>query len=732
MAKRWFNFLGKVLFFLAFFFSLVQPVWAAGGEGHFVLVTMDRVYWRDILTEKTPAWEKFLSRCAVGVMNTSTAGPYLPESGYLTIGSGTRLYATAEGGLALERDEISPEGWRGEELYGQRTGYQPGDAQILHARIGTIFQANKDLNYDFTLGLLGDAVHRLGLKTAVLGNSDNGMVLKRPAVLLVMDGKGRVDYGAIAGEVTVADPLRPGGRKIDYPALLEKFLEVKEKAHLIAIDLGDFSRLSDNAAFMVEEKVEAEKKRALREAGDFLFALMKKLDPERDVLVLAVPNAVERGNEKWEGNLTPVAVYGRGFSPGLLVSATTRRAGVIANYDITAMALKFFGVDIPPQVMGSPVEVVASPSPLAEVEKTVKTTFFAFSLRPYLVRGYQNFFVALFLLLAGAILLGKGKIAGGERIIRYLALTTISIPFLAFVEPVFPRLHLALTLLVLIFLAAGLAVVYRRGGEESEKFFFFFYTFFALLIIFDISTSSYLMRRSAFSYDPISGARYYGVGNEYMGILIGAAIMALALAFDNFRLPPFGRRGIAGLVALGVTVFLASPQLGANAGGVLAAVAGLGLFVLLTAEIKFTRRSLLVVMAGLGLLAAASLLFAAYFPAAQQSHIGRAMRAVTSDGWQVAYDIIVRKLAVNVKLIRNTQWSWVYFGNLILVGYLLYRSGRELRFRYPFLVRGVIAAICGSVAALIFNDSGIVAAGLLLPCAAVPLLMITCERRLLT
>ena len=49
------------------------------------------------------------------------------------------------------------------------------------------------------------------------------------------------------------------------------------------------------------------------------------------------------------------------------------------------------------------------------------------------------------------------------------------------------------------------------------------------LIIVDVIRGGVWIRYSFLGYDPVGGARYYGIGNEYMGILIGSAIMGWAL-----------------------------------------------------------------------------------------------------------------------------------------------------------------------------------------------------------
>jgi len=41
------------------------------------------------------------------------------------------------------------------------------------------------------------------------------------------------------------------------------------------------------------------------------------------------------------------------------------------------------------------------------------------------------------------------------------------------------------------------------------------------LIVGDIVLGNALMQVSILGYDPIVGARFYGIGNEYMGLLAG-------------------------------------------------------------------------------------------------------------------------------------------------------------------------------------------------------------------
>src|SRR5690606_17730430 len=81
----------------------------------------------------------------------------------------------------------------------------------------------------------------------------------------------------------------------------------------------------------------------------------------------------------------------------------------------------------------------------------------------------------------------------------------------------------------------------------------------------------YLAVRSPLGYSLVGGARYYGIGNEFMGILLGAAVVALGGMLQRFHVSrrPATLMMAAGLA--GLVVVLGASRMGANFGGALAA-----------------------------------------------------------------------------------------------------------------------------------------------------------------
>ncbi|WP_156972202.1 hypothetical protein [Syntrophaceticus schinkii] len=96
-----------------------------------------------------------------------------------------------------------------------------------------------------------------------------------------------------------------------------------------------------------------------------------------------------------------------------------------------------------------------------------------------------------------------------------------------------------------------------------------------------------------------------------------------------------------------------------------------------------------------------------------RSHFGQFAFAVQTSGLTAVKEVVVRKLAMNYKLIRYTIWTRVLLCSLLALGILFYRPVgifRRLLTKNPAIAAGLAGGVLGAFTALIFNDSGIVAA----------------------
>jgi hypothetical protein len=81
---------------------------------------------------------------------------------------------------------------------------------------------------------------------------------------------------------------------------------------------------------------------------------------------------------------------------------------------------------------------------------------------------------------------------------------------------------------------------------------------------------------------------------------------------------------------------------------------------------------------------------------------------------------------MNIHLLGVSVWSKVLLAGLIVMLAVVLRPSELRRWQnsHPYLMDGCSAIAVGAIAALIFNDSGIVAAGTMIIFAAVPLLLL--------
>jgi sterol desaturase/sphingolipid hydroxylase (fatty acid hydroxylase superfamily) len=96
-----------------------------------------------------------------------------------------------------------------------------------------------------------------------------------------------------------------------------------------------------------------------------------------------------------------------------------------------------------------------------------------------------------------------------------------------------------------------------------------------------------------------------------------------------------------------------------------------------------------------------------------QSHVGRAAHLVLTGGTEEAWKIIGRKLAMNALLIQHSPWSRLLTVCVLGAAAMLWNSGGGALKRMrgnPQVHGGAIAAAVAALAALLFNDSGVLAA----------------------
>ncbi len=383
--------------------------------------------------------------------------------------------------------------------------------------------------------------------------------------------------------------------------------------------------------------------------------------------------------------LAPVLVWGAGIPTGLLHSPSTHRPGLVTNTDFAPSVAALFGIprtQFQPEPFGfawfyDPATNAAAACSRINIEAVGQAQ--GMRLLPYAAAGLGLWIACVTLLTA-----------------RFaVPATVLLVPPAVLSAALFAASAAGFGLLLAALLAA-LAL--------SSRFFAISYVltltsvFLVLAVCADTVTGNMLMHRGLLGYSALEGARYYGLGNEAMGLLLGAALVAVACLWQPNKPSRFVLLGaMAGSVILLGTA-------GAKAGGVLVSLAVFGTFLVVAGGRRWTAKTILllaaVVVAGM----AAAALGDAFLHARTHSHIGEAARRVAAGGAGEAWDIVRRKLAVEGRLAYRSAWAILLWLGLLSTVWLWRKPAAAPRERALRLAGGGGVAAC-----LLLNDAGVVA-----------------------
>lgn len=691
-----------------------------------VMVVVPAVSLRDMASADLPNFGFLLDSGCVGLMNTRTAGrittgnedftdgKYAPEAGYLTIGAGARTTAGCDAARAYNADEPA-NGAPARLLYQRMTLIDPGKAEVVHPGIARLTRDNSTFSYDVRIGAIGSALHRAGLKTAVIGNSDDGQP-HREAVTIAMDEDGLVDYGNVGPEMVTRDPTAPSGYRTNEKKLLSEYAQCVKQADFIVVELGDTARLDRARQDMTEDAYARQRARALKR----MDAILGKLIPNgpcsagRRVIVVS-PYPSSRELTKYGNSLCPISVYDqrsfhRSGACALLTSGSTRTDGIVADTDVAPSIIEWLKPAAERGLVGRPIEPgfeLGDQYPALDriIIRTVRQSAAAPVLR-------QAMAVAMALAGVAALLwlwMPKGSPVR-RKLITAIALIPPALAPAMLLLALRPNGSQFVTWVQLAAVTAGIVGVAALIGRKAMGALMLISMATAGLLLADTALGNRLCRSSIMGYSVAEGARYYGIGNEFMGSLIGASLVGLGLCMGSLRARVWEIRAalVAGLVV--VTAAVGAPILGANMGGAISAVVGFGCALMATSKKAFDIRKALGIAVGVALFIGAFAYLDSLRGPEHASHLGRALQGIRTGGAGEAGMIIKRKLAMNWMLIRYAIWSRV-LGALVGAWLVTLVGRRTPSPPMPMHMRvAIMGAVGGTLAALVFNDSGVVAA----------------------
>jgi hypothetical protein len=643
---------------------------AAPSARHVVVVGLSGLRWSDVSPSATPALWQLAGQGSVGNLVDYAVKPLTcPADGWLTLNAGARAQSDHTNAACGAFPQVTPTG------SGATVPGLPALETYNHR-----FHNNPDW------GLLSQASP--GCATAVGPG----------AALALADRNGRV------------------GSYLPAPSGLTT--TVLARCPLTVVDLGvlEFTERAGGLA-----------------AADAELARLAAELPAGTTLLVTAPGAPSK-----PPHLQLALVDGSGYQQGLLHAASTRQPDLVVLTDLTPTVLRWLGGSVPGRVVGSPVtrgdrgalpDTVRSLVGRDAAEQVWRDThsgfFWAYSLADAAALA------AIGLAFWGATEERRRRRARGWRIAGVFAAAVPAGTFLANLWPWSTTAHPAAWLYsVSVALALVIAVAallgFRRRGWLAPYGAICLFTLAVLGV--DVMTGSRLQLQTPFGLSVLEAGRFYGIGNEALGIygisgLVAAAWVALVLLN---RYPSSRRPAVLGLTAVAVFAVFASgwPGFGGKVGGTIAMVPCFLLLAMAVAGVRLNwRRLLLAAVSGLALFVVFALV--SYFlPVTGHSDIGRFAGDALHGH---AGGLLLRKINSNVGSLSVNAFSPLIPIVVVWTGLMLWRPSW---FRLTTMPRAYAAQPAGPllrpvlwvlwllpVLGWLADDSGVIVPAAVLPFA---------------
>lgn len=645
--------------------------------------------------DKMPNLQNLTHEGSFGLMNVRGLNGYRGGEGFATINASAKAYANNESSQFYNLNQVY------KKIYENRAGSLDKEYAIGNIQIGRLYNQNQDNDYTPHIGALGDSIHKGKLKTAVFGNSDTDEENIRTAALIPMDSKGLIDYGDVDNTLT-EDMDYPYGIKTDYNKILKDLLDASSKASLIVIDTGDLYRLHTYGGYLSMDMFNKKRDMILEDIDKFIGNLISSIDREKSLLIVLSPNS---GEERIDGNrLSPILLWGRDFKKGTVISTTTNRTGIISNLDIAPTIANFLNTPLD-NMAGNIIKSVEKDNPIEYINSINKKINTTSMVRSKTLSTYGTISAIVLLLIISLFLLNMRLDNRLGKWIKTILLLLYGMPLVFILISLFfssnlYRFILGLALFIFIF-------TLFLNRYQGTKTVFFMTHIYLVIIIADILLDGIITKFSVLSHDPIIGARYYGIGNEMVGVFLAAATLSSGLLYNKFN-----NRYLSLAILIVSTILVGYPKLGANVGGTIAFMFASLYFILETMNrpLSFKNIALIFIIIG-GVIAVLGYIDSQLNP--NPTHLGRTLIHIGNNGISIVRNIINRKLLMNVRLVGVSTWTKVLLVNIFAQFAALYFSKNNLKKLYNSnLGKGILSSLLGSIFGFLANDSGLILAAI--------------------
>jgi hypothetical protein len=706
-------------------------------KGMVIVVLAPYLSWQDVTGGTMPRAAAFASESAVGNLNTRASARFTSSvtqvHAALTVSASSPSAADPNAPAAYSVNEHYEVGTAA-DAYDRIMGRSAGDSAVVFLGLPRIERANDGQTLDTQVGALGQAVHDAGGLTAALGNSDYGYEVRqtwqsRPAALVAMDRQGLVDFGDVSSKLLISDYDAPYGVSTDVEALRLAFaaavraVDAEGGPGLVVVDPGDPERAQRFATDVADVVVAAQRSRANRKTDEIVGMVRDSMPSGATLIVLS---HIQRVPESGPVGFSPVIVGGRGWQ-GVITTPSTHRPGITSELDVAPTALAALGIARPTAMLGNAMSSDGSSASLedrvAELESLGAVATAVDTVRLAVTNAYISITIALLIIGTAFMLRIKRHRPAWAR--RALAILRNGLFFMLCVPVASTLIYLivprpdaaSLVLLLLVGVSAvlwvGTVVLERRFGPGLAAGTIGLVT--ASVIIIDQLLGAPLSFSGLFSYSPLWGARYYGIGNEGASILVGSGLVGVALTFDYFRgerWVGWAKRWVLPVFGLLIVMVSAAPFWGANVG-----VAAWGFVAFGIAWLQMNghpvtwKKAALAVLAVALIVAAFSFYDIAVSGEGGQTHLGRAWQSASEGGSAALWTIVARKAETNWRVLRASNWSYLLFAILGFLAYMRWRPHGDFADalkRYPHFAIAMTAGLVGSLVGYFTEDSGIV------------------------
>ena len=677
----------------------------AKNKGKVIVIDMNRVNMDNMSRFKSISG--LIDKSAfIGQMNIRGDKGYDDRRNYASIGSTGRVNILPETRISFEKSTEDQK-----KIYQAATGTKALNINLDNINFIDFYNQNKG-EYKSSIGYLGQTISSNGKKIGVLGNSDyydsTGQFVKnRDFCLAVMDSRGRIHDGVLDG-INKKKTNFPYGIGTDYKKLREETKRLYESSDLLFVELGDTFRLDEYKENLNKNTYAKMKRMVYSEANKYIASTLKMAGDNDTIYIIgSFPSRLDYKNNR---RLAPVIRIDKSEKgSGLLETSTTRRKGVIANIDLGVDILNRFGLKNK-FMNGRVIKSVPMENSFEDLQKDYKKIIAISSIRMSIINIYVTIIVASWIICALA-LWKKEKIPQKHRgkvlnVLKEFVKLGLIMPLAFLTAPILqartePGVALSIIAATIVYYLAG-RVLFKN--DDMKQICLFASAMIAIIVV-DSALYTPLMESNIMSYDPMIGARYYGIGNEYEGVTIGSAIIAFAILLEHKSI----KRWMVVPFLLLVLFTSAYPAMGANVGGAISECVAYIVFILLIYDIKIDlKKALMILLATGGLVVAFAI---ADIALGLGSHLGNFVNQILANGPMEIVNVFARKIEMNVKLAQTTVWVNILLAGLAILALIIFRPNKNfaaMKAKYPLIYKGYLSIMVGCIVTLFVNDSGII------------------------